>query len=264
MDLELEGKRAIVTGGSLGIGKAIAFELAREGVDVAIAARRLNLLEEAAAEIAAATGRKILPVPTDTSDRESVERMGNVVASEFGGIDILVNSAGFVGGMVRGIITEADEDDLIEDIGTKLFGYFRCAKVAAQHMRRQGWGRIINIGGLSGRSSGNLSGMRNAGVAHLTKTLSDQLGQFGINVNCIHPGATITERSAPMYEEQAKQAGTTPEAVMEGVARNIAIRRIVEARELAYFATFLASPRSVAVTGEIIAAGGGSVGTFFQ
>ena len=264
MDLELSGRAAIVTGGSVGIGKAVALELAREGVDVVICARRRELLDETAKELAQQTGRRILAIPTDTTRRESVESMVQNTVATLGRIDILVNSAATPGGLVRGALADADEEALLEDINTKVIGYFRCAKAVAPHMQSQGFGRIINIGGLSGRQSGNISGLRNAAVAHLTKTLSDQLGPHGITVNLIHPGATLTERSGPMYAEQAGQEGVTVDEIRSRVTQSIAIRKIVDASEIGYIAAFLSSPKSVAITGEIIAAGGGSSRAFFQ
>src|SRR3989442_84549 len=211
MDLELTGKVAVVTGASRGIGKAIAGELAKEGVDVALCARTREALEEAAGELEQETGRRILPVPTDTTNWESVRRMVETTVVTLGKVDILVNSAATPGGLVRGALADAREEDLLEDINTKVVGYFRCAKAVAPYMQRQGWGRIINIGGLSGRQSTVISGMRNAAIVHLTKTLSDQLGPSGITVNLIHPGTTRTERSDPMYAERARQEGVTVE-----------------------------------------------------
>ena len=264
MDLELSGRAAIVTGGSLGIGKAIALELAREGVDVAICARRRDILEAAAREIADETGRRIVPVPADTTSRESVEQMVDQVATAFGRIDILVNNAAVPGGLVQGPLAEASDEALLLDINTKVVGYLRCARAVAPLMQGRGWGRIINIGGLSGRSSGNISGLRNVAIVHLTKTLSDQLGPQGITVNLVHPGATRTERSGPNYEAMAREEGVTVEDIEAHVSRNVAIRRIVDAREIAYVVAFLASTKAAAITGEVIAAGGGSGRAVFQ
>ncbi|MFQ5934387.1 MAG: SDR family NAD(P)-dependent oxidoreductase [Dehalococcoidia bacterium] len=257
MDLELEGKAAIVTGGSLGIGKAVARELANEGVDVAICARRSELLEQAAADLAEETGRRILPVQADTTKRESVENLVDTTISTLGKVDILVNNAAVIGGLVQGPLDEATEEALSEDIDTKVVGYFRCAKAVAPHMQRQAWGRIINIGGTSGRYSGIISGMRNAAVAHLTKTLSDQLGPHGITVNAIHPGTIRTERSGPAYEEEAQRLGVTADEAERRSAQSISIRRIIDAREIGYVVCFLASPRSSAITGDVIAVDGG-------
>ncbi len=264
MDLELTGKAAIVTGGSMGIGKAVAKELGMEGVDVVICARRMEPLEEAAAELAEATGRRILPVQTDTTSTESIENLVRSTVDALGKVDILVNNAAVVGGMVQGHLNEASEKDLLEDLNTKTMGYFRCSKAVAPHMQRQRWGRIINIGGLSGRFSGVISGMRNAAVVHMTKTLSDQLGSYGITVNTVHPGATLTERSAPDHEEMASQQGISVEEVERQIEESIAIRRIVDASEIGYVTAFLASPKAESITGEVIAASGGSGSAIFQ
>jgi len=170
MDLELEGKTAIVTGGSAGIGRAVALELVREGVDVAICARRPEPLEETAAELAQETGRRIVAVPADTTDHASVEHMVEVAYGVLGRVDILVNDAAFPGDLVTWPLAEASEEALMADVNTKVIGYFRCPKAVEPHMRRQGWDRIINIGGTSARQGGTISGLRNAVIVHLTKT----------------------------------------------------------------------------------------------
>lgn len=257
MDLELEGKAAIVTGGSRGIGKSIARELAREGADVVICARTPSDIEESARELAAETGRRIIGVAADTTDSESVAHVVETAVSSLGRVDILVNNAAAPGGLVQGPLADSSDSDLLHDIDTKVVGYFRCIKAVAPHMQRQGWGRVINIGGLSARRSGNISGLRNAALAHLTKTLSDQLGPDGITVNLIHPGTTRTQRSDPMYAEQARQQGVSVDEVESRIAQNIAVRRIVDAREIGYVVAFLASTKAGAITGEVIAAGGG-------
>ena len=258
MDLELTGKAAIVTGGSVGIGKAVALELAREGVDVAICARGRERLDAAAEEISNETGRRVIGVQADVTDQASVENLAKAAHDAFGRIDILVNNAAFPGGLVRGSLEDADEGPLLEDINTKVMGYFRCAKAAAPYMKQRKWGRIINVGGLSGRRSHVISGLRNAAVAHMAKSLSDDLGPYGITVNLIHPGATWTERSGPMYEDQARREGVTVDEVTSRVASDIAIRRIVDAKEVGYVVAFLCSPKAECITGEIFAVGGGA------
>jgi NAD(P)-dependent dehydrogenase (short-subunit alcohol dehydrogenase family) len=264
MDLELDGKTAIVTGGSKGIGKAIALELAREGVDVAICARSRDALEESARELERETGRRIVPVVADTTSRESVERLVTAATEALGRVDILVNNAATPGGLVLGPLAEASEEALLDDINTKVVGYFRCAKAVAPHLQRQGWGRIVNIGGLSARQAGAISGLRNAALVHLTKTLSDQLGPSGTTVNLVHPGATRTERTAPDHQEEAGRQGTTVDEIERRMAEETAIRRIVDAREIGHIVTFLASAKAGAITGEAIAAGGGRGLAVFQ
>ncbi|MCB2001238.1 MAG: SDR family oxidoreductase, partial [Rhodoferax sp.] len=166
MDLKLKGKVAVVTGGSLGIGRAITEALAAEGVRVAIVARSKDALQQAADAIGVASGVEILAAPADVSSTEQVEAMMEMVAKRFGRIDILVNGAAHPGGLVRSEIENADPEGLLQDINIKVVGYMRCAKAAASHMKRNQWGRIINIGGLTGRGSKQLSGMRNVAVCH--------------------------------------------------------------------------------------------------
>jgi len=249
MDLGLAGKVAIVTGGSKGIGRAIARELAVEGADVAICARQRGPLEEAARAVAQETGRRVVPIVADTMSTESVARLVEQTIVGLGRVDVLVNNASTPGGMVRGPLAEADDKTLLEDVDTKVIGYLRCAKAVAPHMRKQGWGRIVNIGGLSGRRSGNISGLRNAAVVHLTKTLADELGAHGITVNLVHPGPTRTERTDP---ETERRASTN------------AIRRMVDASEIGLVVAFLASTKAANVTGVAIDGSGGSIPVMFQ
>jgi NAD(P)-dependent dehydrogenase (short-subunit alcohol dehydrogenase family) len=249
MDLGLTGRVAIVTGGSRGIGRAIAKMLASEGVDVAICARQRQALDEAAKALSQETGRRIIPIVADTMSTESVAQLVDTTLRTLGRIDVLVNNASTPGGMVRGPLAEADDKTLLEDIDTKVVGYLRCAKAVAPQMQQRRWGRIINIGGLSGRRSGNISGLRNAAVVHLTKTLADELGAHGITVNLVHPGTTRTERT---------------DAETERRASSNAIRRIVDASEIAQVVTFLASAKAANVTGVAIDASGGSIPVMFQ
>jgi NAD(P)-dependent dehydrogenase (short-subunit alcohol dehydrogenase family) len=261
MDLELEGKTALVSGGSRGIGKAVARELAAAGCRVVICARSAESLELAARELSEETGRPVTGIRADTTSAEEVERMVAEAAQALGGrIDILVNNAAAPGGLARGPLAGIRDEDVLEDLNTKVVGYLRCARAVAPYMQRQGWGRIVNIGGLSARrSAGNLSaGVRNAGLVNLTKYLADELGPHGVNVNLVHPGTTRTERSGPMHQAQAKKEGISVAELERRIAAGNSTKRIVDAREVAYVVAFLASPRSIAVSGEVIAAGGGA------
>ena len=263
MDLELKGKTALITGGSKGIGKAIAIALAEEGVDVAIAARSQDTLDEAAEEIRSATGRKVVAISADATKWGDVQRMVETTVSELGSVDILVNSAAMVGGQVRGTIDEAEEKDLIEDLDTKVVGYFRSIKAVVPHMRAKKWGRIISIGGVSACQS-TIYGLRNAAVVHMTKTLSDQLGPDGITLNVVHPGLTLTDTINERLDNQAAQQGVSREEVNAQVGQNVAIRRPINPEELAWLTAYLASPKAECITGETIAAGGGALGAVHQ
>ena len=260
MDLELEGKAALVTGGSKGIGKAIARALAAEGADVAIAARTRETLEAAAAELAAETGRRVVPIVCDTGSTPAVEAMVAGAVERLGRLDILVNNAARPGGGPGPVpplegVTDANFE---EEMNTKVLGYLRCARAAAPHLKANGWGRIINVSGMAARQSGTAIGsMRNVAVAALTKNLADELGPHGINVTVVHPGLTWTERMPALMEQRAAEQGVSVEEATARAAAGNSVRRIIDAADIANVVAFLASPRSVAITGDAIAAGGG-------
>ena len=191
MDLGLKGKKALVAGGGRGIGKAIAFEMAREGADVAIVSRTRGELDATAQEIATATGQQVVPLTFDVTIRDQVDKGVAEAAQKLGGLHILVNSASLPGGSPTAIgpIETVDDADLLKDFDVKYVGALRCARAAIPFLKEAGWGRIINISGGNARAAGNLSGgARNVSMVHLTKTLSNYLGPHGITVNCIHPG----------------------------------------------------------------------------
>jgi NAD(P)-dependent dehydrogenase (short-subunit alcohol dehydrogenase family) len=266
MDLGLQGKQAIVTGGSLGIGKAIARELAREGVDVAIVARTKERLEATAKELAAETGRRIIPLAADVTSKEQVDAMVTQAARQLGGLHILVNSGSPPGGSAgaTGPIESIVDEELLHDFNVKYVGALRCARAAIPLMKAQGWGRIINISGTNARNAGNLSGgARNTSLVHFTKTLAVQLGRFGITVNCIHPGITRTERTPRLVAARAAELKIAAEEVEKhdyapDSPRGNAIGRMVDASEIAHVAAFLASDKSWAISGELVVATGGA------
>src|SRR5881409_3072105 len=266
MDFGLNGKRAIVTGGSLGIGKAIERELAREGADVAIVARTKAQLEATARELATETGQRGIPLAADVTSRAQVDAMVAQAASQLGGLHILVNSGSPPGGSASatGPIESVVDEDLLHDFNVKYVGALRCARAAIPYMKQQGWGRIINISGTNARNAGNLSGgARNGSLVHFTKTLAVQLGRYGITVNCIHPGTTRTERTPRLLAARAAELGISADDVEKrdfahDSPRGNAIGRMVDASEIAYLAVFLASDRAWAVTGELVVATGGA------
>jgi NAD(P)-dependent dehydrogenase (short-subunit alcohol dehydrogenase family) len=254
VDLQLAGRRAIVTGGSRGIGRAVAHSLLTEGVRVVIAARDAAVLEAAAADLSRRTRGEVVPVVTDTADDASVEALVERTAGALGGVDILVNSAAQPGGAGGpGGVAALPTDAAGGDLNIKVLGYLRTAKAVAPHFIAQGWGRIVNVGGLSTRQVGLASAsMRNAAVTALTKTLSDELGRHGVTVNIVQPGLTSTDGYDGTFtlSEQARSSAGT----------GTAIGRVVTADEVAAVVTFLASPLSVAITGESISVGGGARG----
>jgi NAD(P)-dependent dehydrogenase (short-subunit alcohol dehydrogenase family) len=264
MDLGLTGKRALVTGGSKGIGLAIAHGLAAEGVDVVIAARGVEALEVAAADIAQRSGRRVLAVPVDTGDSESVQRLVARTVAKLGGIDILVNSAATPWSAGKPTDFASTTDDIVRrEVEIKVLGYLRTARAVAPHLIEQGWGRIINISGLGARQANSIAQtIRNVSVSALTKNLADELGPHGINVTVVHPGRTRTSRLTDQLSQRSSETGVSVAELENDLATN-SIRRIVDATEVADVVTFLASPRSVAITGDAIAAGGGVPGPVY-
>lgn len=271
MELGLKGKTAVVAGGSRGIGRAIALELAREGVNLVIAARSMGALEPTAEEISKETGARVVPLVFDATDRASAEAMIEHAVDDLGSLNILVNSASLPSGSPSAIgpIDTIDEAAFLDDFNVKYLGALRLSRAAIPHMKNAGYGRIITISGGNARTPGNLSGgARNASLVHLSRTLAMQFGRDGITSNCIHPGITRTERTPTLLAERAAKAGKTPEEIERedyrpGAPRANAIGRMVDAQEIGWLAAFLASDKAAAITGELISPNGGAGNTVF-
>jgi NAD(P)-dependent dehydrogenase (short-subunit alcohol dehydrogenase family) len=258
MDLQLTGKRAVITGGSRGIGLAVARVLVAEGADLALVARDESRLRDAAVSLAGLGGGRIVTAACDTGDDEEVATMAAHIRSALGGVEILVNSAALVN-------TGPMSDEMLdEQLNVKLKGYLRCARAFAPGMVAGGWGRIINISGMAARQTGSVVGsVRNAAVSAMTKNLADEYGPAGVNVTVVHPGVTVTERTPDTLDAIAAARGTTPAEVRSSMERAVSIGRLVTAEEVADVVAFLASPLSVAINGDAVVAGGGVRGPIY-
>jgi NAD(P)-dependent dehydrogenase (short-subunit alcohol dehydrogenase family) len=147
------------------------------------------------------------------------------------------------------------------EVETKVLGYLRCARAVAPYMIDRGWGRIVNISGLAARQAGSTAGsIRNVAVAAMTKNLADELGPAGVNVTVVHPGMTVTERTPGMIARNAAALGVDEAEAEARMAADVSVGRLITAAEVADVVCFLASPRSVAINGDAIAAGGGARG----
>lgn len=252
-----EGSRvAIVTGASGGLAPAIAAELASSGTAIVLTARRMDRLEPVAGEL---RGRMAVPVETlasDALDPASIRALAETVLARFGRIDVLVNAAAS-SNPIGGPIENVDIGALMADIDVKVGGYLRYAQAVVPTMKRQRSGQIVNIGGLTGRSSDTLSGLRNAAVSHLTKVLSDELGPFGVAVNAVHPGIVRTPHLAELFEAMAQEAGTDSAAVEADFVAQVPSRTILAPGDIARAVAFLAGAGSPAVTGQSITVDGG-------
>ncbi len=258
MDLQLTGTRAIILGGTKGIGRGVAEALAREGAVVTVAAR--HDVDAIAAEIAAETGGTVHGVVIDSRDDASVQAGVAAAVAVMGGVDILVNTAAAPWNASKNTVASQTGDDAMrEEFEEKVLGYLRAARAVAPLMTAQGWGRIINVSGLGARKSGSVAQtVRNISVAAITKNLADELGPHGVNVTVVHPGTTLTDAVEERVAARVA-AGETRADAERALAGNI-IGRIVTVAELADVIAFLASPRSVAITGGAVDAGGGTPG----
>ena len=252
MDLGIGGKTAIVTGGSQGIGKAIATQLAAEGVRTVISARNFENLQGAAVEIASTTKGEVLPLQADVTRVDQVKKLVADTVKAFGGVDILINNAA---GSGSGAFIDLTDADWLHHLDVKLVGYVRCAREAMVHMKQKRWGRIVNIGGEAARGNGGYaSGAANSAVVNFTKKLSDELAAFGITVNAIHPGSTRTARR----EHAAARKGITLDELVQEQIKRIPIGRLIEPEEIASTVLYFVSTRAAAITGQVLGVDGGS------
>jgi NAD(P)-dependent dehydrogenase (short-subunit alcohol dehydrogenase family) len=252
MDLELTGKRAVVTGASRGIGKQVARILIEEGASVALVARQIDGLRATAAEF----GPNSFPVTCDTSQDASVKSMVELVVEKFGEVDILVNCATQPGGQAPAPkLNEITDQVFWDDVNVKVMGYLRCIREFAPHLKAGA--RIVNISGLAARQTGSIIGsIRNAGVVALTKNVADELSPRGISAIVVHPGTVRTERTPDVIANRAQQLGLTQDEVLAAMSRNL-LGRLLDAGEIANVVAFLCSPKAIAINGSAVEVSGG-------
>jgi NAD(P)-dependent dehydrogenase (short-subunit alcohol dehydrogenase family) len=257
MDLQLKGKTALVTGGSEGIGRGIARALAREGVDVAICARRKDKLEAAATEIAKETGRKIIAIPADLTNDADAKNLVEKSHQALGRIDILVNNAGSAPG---GIIEHLSEADWAQALQLKFMGYVRCLRYTLPIMVRQGGGRVVNLIGNDGvkHSYWEIApGAANAAGQNLTMSLAGQYGKHNISLCAVNPGPVRTERWAGLVAAMSRDMKLSYEEADKLAPASIPMGRIAEVEEVANLVAMLASPLMHFVNGTMIEIDGG-------
>ena len=257
MELQLKGKKALVTGGSQGIGKAIALALAKEGVDVAICARTLAALKKVADDIAQATGRKIVAIAADLTSAADAERFVKEAHQALGRIDILVNNAGSAPG---GVIETLTEDDWAKALQLKFMGYVRCIRYVLPIMVKQGGGRVVNLIGNDGVKPSYWEiapGAANAAGQNLTKSLAGQYGKHHISFVAVNPGPVRTERWDGLVKAMSRDMKLSYEEADKLAPSSIPMGRIAEPDEVANLVTMLASPLMHYVTGTMIEIDGG-------
>jgi len=256
--MRLNKKVAIVTGGGVGIGKAISLAFASEGAVVVVAARTQPRLETVAGEIRSRGGRAIA-IQTDVSDENQVKKMVAQTLSEYGQIDILVNNSGIAGPAIN--VVDIKLEDWNEVLAINLTGAMLCSREVLKSMIARQSGNIINISSAAGRGGLAIRSPYCAskwGIIGLTQTLAVEVGEYNIRVNCIAPGPVEGERIENVMKAEAEAMGLTYEAVRSRSTADAALGRMVTATEIANTAVFLVSDESSGITGQVFDVNAGS------
>jgi len=257
MDLGLTGKVALVTGGSKGIGKAVARGLAQEGARVAICARTKADVEAVAKELANVTGSEVFGVAGDLTREPDVQQIVAATIGRFGRIDILVNNAGAAPG---GLLLDLTEEQWQGALQLKFMGYVRCMKAVIPHMLKQGRGRIVNVVGNDGVKPIGVEltpSAANAADLAVTVALAEQYGRDNICINAINPGPVATERWDGLVAGIAKVRKISVDEAQKRAERSIPLGRICTPEEVANVVVFVASERASFMNGALITLDGG-------
>ena len=254
---DLSGKVALVTGGSKGIGKAVARGLAEEGARVAICARTQRELEAAAAELGKVTGAEVFAVAGDLTREADVKKIVDATVGRLQRIDILINNAGAAPG---GLLLDLSEEDWQTALQLKFMGYVRCMKAVIPHMLKQGGGRIVNIIGNDGVKPIGIEltpSAANAADLAVTVALAEQYGKYNICINAVNPGPVATERWDYLIGGIAKVRKISVDEAQKRAERSIPLGRICTPEEVANVAIFVASERASFMNGALITLDGG-------
>lgn len=257
MDLGLKGRTALVTGASLGIGYAIARELAAEGVAVAMIARDEARLRAAATTLAAETSARAIPIAADLTDAGQLERSVRTAETALGQVDILVNNAGAT---PMGRIGETDDATWQKSLSLKLMGYVRTARLLAPAMRARRWGRVINIIGRSGhqpRATYIVGSSVNASLLSFTHALAQECAPNNVLVVGVNPGPIATPRWDALVAQGAAGSGRDQAAENAAAVASVALGRLGTPEEVSGLVAFLCSDRAGFITGTMIDVDGG-------
>jgi len=256
MDLGLKGKNALLTGGSQGVGFAIARALAEEGCNVAIGARGRARLDQAVGSLSK-LGIKAVPIAVDLTTEEGCRTFVDGAVADLGSCDILINN---VGGTIPGNLQTFSGEKWQEIVDINLMSYVYTTKFAVPHLKKSKAGRILNISGVSGRllSPGAYSTtLTNSAIIGFTKLLANDLAPFNVLVNSLAPGTVNTESWGPRAERVASLRGTAVDQVRKSLAGMSLLNRLAEPEEMGWIAAFLVSEKNSYMTGTTVESGGG-------
>lgn len=258
--MKLENKIALITGGGRGIGRAIALSFAAEGAQIVVAARTVSQVESVSHEITNQFRSRTLAVACDVSNVKSVGAMFAEAAEFFGrGPDILVNNAGIA---ESAPISKTDDELWDRHLAINLSGSFYCTRAALPQMAERGWGRIINIASIAGKTGAPYIAAYSAskhGLLGLTRSTALEMAAKGITANAICPGYVDTEMTTRGVENITKKTGRSAEEAMEAIRKMSPQNRLVTSEEVAALALLLASEEGGAINGQAINVDGGSV-----
>ena len=249
MDLQLDGKVALVTGASKGIGRHVAEHLAAEGATVAITARTATPLEVTAKEIQAATGGRVLPLAGDMSVPADVARCVAATEEHLGPIDILVTCAGSSHG---GLLEDLTEGQWMSSLNLKFMGCVRSVRAVIGQMRERGTGSIVLVVGNDGLKPSYwemTAGVANAADINFASSVAEQYGRYGVQIDTVDPGPVNTDRWDTLEKAFARDKGVTQDRAHELAQESIPFGRICEPAEVAALVTFLVSPPAGSVNG---------------
>jgi 3-oxoacyl-[acyl-carrier protein] reductase len=259
LDLGLKNRVAIVTGSSQGIGKAIAYGLAKEGANITICARTADTLKTTAKEIESMFGTEVLAFPANLKVKENIQAMVKATANKFRRIDVLVNNTG---GPPSALFHETTDKDWQETFDSLLMSVVNCCREVIPYMKAQKWGRIINMTSFAAKQPAErliLSNAIRAGVLGLTKTLSNELAEYGILVNAVCPGWTLTDRVKYLAQSTTEKTGKDYDTIISEWARSTALNRMAQPEEIANLVVFLASEKASYMTGAVVQVDGGVI-----